>query len=131
MVLKDVSLVYLLLTFTCSKSVLETLEKAVKYVQSSQQEHHNDVVDAVLIFSLFYCYLVNVSWILTISHLSLLPDIPLSNFKDMNLYNSAVDGVFIWIPFRKWFLGVNADLAVLWVLLLIWSKQENWMNFWQ
>ena len=94
MVLKDVSLVYLLLTFTCSKSVIKTLEKAVKYVQSSQQEHHNDVVDVVLIF-LFYCYLVNVSWILTISHLSLLPDIPLSNFKDMNLYNSAVDGVFI------------------------------------
>ena len=30
--------------FTCSKSTKETLEKVVKYVQSQQQRHQNDVV---------------------------------------------------------------------------------------
>ena len=31
-----------LLTFTCSKSTIEALEKSVKYVQSWQWRHHND-----------------------------------------------------------------------------------------
>ena len=31
------------LTFTCSKSLIETLEKGVKYVQSSQQKQQNDI----------------------------------------------------------------------------------------
>ena len=31
-----------LLTFTCSKSTIEALEKGVKYVQSWQWRHHND-----------------------------------------------------------------------------------------
>ena len=40
------------LTFTCSKSTIETLEKEVKYVQSYLQKHQKDVHDVVLVFLL-------------------------------------------------------------------------------
>ena len=33
------------LTFICSKSTIETLEKGVKYVQSQQQKHQNGIND--------------------------------------------------------------------------------------
>ena len=36
------------LTFTCSKSTIETLEKGAKYVHSLHQKHQNDVHDVVL-----------------------------------------------------------------------------------
>ena len=32
------------LTFTCLKSTIEALEKDVKYVQSQQYKHQNDVI---------------------------------------------------------------------------------------
>ena len=32
------------LTFPCLKSTIETLEKDVKYVQSQQYKHQNDVI---------------------------------------------------------------------------------------
>ena len=40
------------LTFTCSKSTIETLETGVKYVQSQQEKHQNEVNDVILVF---YC----------------------------------------------------------------------------
>ena len=40
------------LTFTCSKSTIITLEKGVKFVQSYQWKHQNDVIDVVLLFLL-------------------------------------------------------------------------------
>ena len=40
------------LTFTCSNSTIETLEKGVKYVQSLQLKHQNDVIEVVLVFLL-------------------------------------------------------------------------------
>ena len=33
------------LTFTCSKSAIETLEKGLKYVQSLQQKHSNNFTE--------------------------------------------------------------------------------------
>ena len=39
------------LTFPCLKSTIETLEKDVKYVQSQQYKHQNDVIWTY--FSLF------------------------------------------------------------------------------
>ena len=39
------------LTLTCLKSTIETLEKVVKYVQSQQYKHQNDI-DVVLVFLL-------------------------------------------------------------------------------
>ena len=53
---------------TCSKSTIETLETDVRYVQSWQYKHQNDVIDIVLVFllltlnifhnffSCFYCW---------------------------------------------------------------------------
>ena len=38
------------LTFTFSKLTIETLEKSVKYVQSQQWKHENDVVYVVMVF---------------------------------------------------------------------------------
>ena len=35
---------YPLLTFTCSKSTIETIEKGVIYIQSKQYELQNDVI---------------------------------------------------------------------------------------
>ena len=35
-------------TFTCSKQKIETLEKGVKYVQSSQQKQQNDINDVAI-----------------------------------------------------------------------------------
>ena len=40
------------LTFTCSKSTIQTLEKSIKYVQSKQWENHNDVTDFILVLLL-------------------------------------------------------------------------------
>ena len=40
------------LTFTCSKSTIVALEKGVKYVQSLQYKHQNDVIDFALVFLL-------------------------------------------------------------------------------
>ena len=40
------------LTFTCSNSTIETLEKGVKYVQSLQLNNQNDVIEVVLVFLL-------------------------------------------------------------------------------
>ena len=40
------------LTFTCSNSTTETSEKGVKYVQSLQLKHQNDVIEVVLVFLL-------------------------------------------------------------------------------
>ena len=45
------------LTFTCSNSTKETLEKGVKYVQISLQKHQNDVIDA---FPLFLLLTLNI-----------------------------------------------------------------------
>ena len=39
-------------TFTYSKSTIETLEKAVEYIQSQQQQHWNDVNEVALMFLL-------------------------------------------------------------------------------
>ena len=68
------------LIITCSKSAIEIIEKIVKYPQSQQWKHRNDVIeviiDAVLVFLLltlnifhtfFRCFhswlwTVNVSW---------------------------------------------------------------------
>ena len=58
------------LTFTCSKSKIETLEKGVKYVQSLQQKYQN-VIDAVLVFllltlNLFHIFLFHIyRWLWT------------------------------------------------------------------
>ena len=41
---------YSQLTFPCLKSVIETLEKAVKYVQSWHKKHQNDVNGVILEF---------------------------------------------------------------------------------
>ena len=38
------------LTFDCSNSTIETLEKGVKYVQSLQYKHQNDIIDVILVF---------------------------------------------------------------------------------
>ena len=38
------------LTFTCSNSAIETLEKGVRYVQSKQQKHQNGATVVVLVF---------------------------------------------------------------------------------
>ena len=40
------------LTFTCSNLTTEILERYVKYVQSRQQKHRNNVNDVVLVFLL-------------------------------------------------------------------------------
>ena len=40
------------LTFTCSKSAIDTLEKGVKYVHIHQLKHQNDAIDVVLVFLL-------------------------------------------------------------------------------
>ena len=40
------------LTFTCSKLTIETQEKGMKYVQSQQQKHQNDVNAVVFFFLL-------------------------------------------------------------------------------
>ena len=37
------------LTFNCSKSTIEIVEKGVRYVQSYQQKHQNDVIDVFLL----------------------------------------------------------------------------------
>ena len=47
--IKDVHDLFL---FTCSKSAIETLEKGVKYVQSKQLKHQNEVIDFVNILLL-------------------------------------------------------------------------------
>ena len=39
------------LGFTCSKSTIQTLENDVKYVQSQQYKHQNDVIDHSVILS--------------------------------------------------------------------------------
>ena len=53
------------LTFTCSKSTIETLEKGVKYVQKNTKKYQNDAIDVVLMSLLltlnifhtfFYCF---------------------------------------------------------------------------
>ena len=49
------------LTFTCAELTIETLEKGVKYVQSWQQKHQNEVNDIVLVFlfltlNIFYTF---------------------------------------------------------------------------
>ena len=41
------------LTFTCSKSKIETLEKAVKCVQSYNKKHQNDVIDRFHVVSMW------------------------------------------------------------------------------
>ena len=43
------------LTYSCSKSTIETLEKSMKYVQNEQYKHQNDVIDVATLFSCFYC----------------------------------------------------------------------------
>ena len=40
------------LKFTCSNLTIETLGKGVKYVQSKQKKHQNDVNDVVMVFLL-------------------------------------------------------------------------------
>ena len=40
------------LTFTCSKSILETLQKGGKYNQSKHKKHQNKVNNVVLVFLL-------------------------------------------------------------------------------
>ena len=40
------------LSFTCSKSTIETLEKDVKYVHSKLWKHQIDVTDVILVFLL-------------------------------------------------------------------------------
>ena len=40
----------LLLTLTCTKSMMETQIKGVKYAQSQQQRHRNDIFDLTLCF---------------------------------------------------------------------------------
>ena len=50
------------LTFTCSKSSIETLEKDLKYVQIQQERHHvNDVVLVPLLLIGTYFTPSNVS----------------------------------------------------------------------
>ena len=39
------------LAFTCSKSTIRTLENGMKYVQSQQYKHQNDVIDHSAILS--------------------------------------------------------------------------------
>ena len=50
------------LTFTCSESTIETLEKGAKYGQSSEWKHQNDVIDVVQVFlltlNMFHHFLV-------------------------------------------------------------------------
>ena len=43
------------LTYSCSKSTIETLEKSMKYVQNEQYKHQNDVIDVATLFWCFYC----------------------------------------------------------------------------
>ena len=64
------------LKFTCSNLTIETPGKGVKYVQSKQKKHQNDVNDVVMVFllltlNIFDTFLsdsiidfeqVNVSW---------------------------------------------------------------------
>ena len=38
------------ITFTYSKSIIETVEKSVKYIRSYQSKHQNDVSDVALVF---------------------------------------------------------------------------------
>ena len=38
------------MTFICSKSLVKTPEKGLKYVQSKQYKHQNDVIDVTFTF---------------------------------------------------------------------------------
>ena len=50
------------LTFSCSKSTIESLEKGVKYVQNYQYKHQNDVQWLWTCVSIVDFEQVNVSW---------------------------------------------------------------------
>ena len=47
------------LTFTCPKLTIKTLERWVKYIQSYQKKHQNDVIDVVLVFLLLTLNMFN------------------------------------------------------------------------
>ena len=50
------------LTFTCSKSAIETLEKDLKYVKKKQKKHQNDVDVVLLVLLLTKNMFQNTFW---------------------------------------------------------------------
>ena len=62
------------LAFTCSKSQIKALEKGVKYVQSYQYKHLNDINGLVLVFLLLlWTYFTSFS------------SVSIANFEQVNV----------------------------------------------
>ena len=66
------------LAFTCSKSQIEALEKGVKYVQSYQYKHLNDIIDLVLVFLLLWTYFTSFS------------SVSIANFEQVNMMRCVI-----------------------------------------
>ena len=66
------------LAFTCSKSQIKALEKGVKYVQSYQYKHLNDIIDLVLVFLLLWTYFTSFS------------SVSIANFEQVNMMRCVI-----------------------------------------
>ena len=66
------------LAFTCSKSQIKALEKGVKYVQSYQYKHLNDMIDLVLVFLLLWTYFTTFS------------SVSIANFEQVNVMRCVI-----------------------------------------
>ena len=66
------------LAFTCSKSQIKALEKGVKYVQSYQYKHLNDIIDLVLVFLLLWMYFTSFS------------SVSIANFEQVNMMRCVI-----------------------------------------
>ena len=66
------------LAFTCSKSQIKALEKGVKYVQSYQYKHLNDMIDLVLVFLLLWTYFTSFS------------SVSIANFEQVNVMRCVI-----------------------------------------
>ena len=66
------------LAFTCSKSQIKVLEKGVKYVQSYQYKHLNDMIDLVLVFLLLWTYFTSFS------------SVSIANFEQVNVMRCVI-----------------------------------------
>ena len=66
------------LAFTCSKSQIKALEKGVKYVQSYQYKHLNDIIDLVLVFLLLWTYFTSFF------------SVSIANFEQVNMMRCVI-----------------------------------------
>ena len=83
---KDITTISSQLTFTCSKSIIETLEKGVKYVQSNNK--NTRLRSDVFVVNLKHISLFSIVPIFDFEHLkhiSLFSIVPIFDFEQLNV----------------------------------------------